>query len=139
MIIEIVNVKSIEINDTPTFDNHVVNKKYVDSVQDENTNVRLNSDSNENYLQVRVQNTAYNLQIYNKTQIIDTTVIKNGNNGGYLLQQWKIECNNKNGDGKINDFIKSTKTNSPTNNSGATSLPPIGDAFMYIEEFYELD
>ena len=97
------------------------------------TNVRLNSDSNENYLQVRVQNTAYNLQIYNKAQIIDTTVIKNGNTGGYLLQQWKIECNNKNGDGKINDFIKSTKTNSPTGNSGATSIPPIGDSFMYIE------
>ena len=27
---EITNVKSIEINDTPTFDNHVVNKKYFD-------------------------------------------------------------------------------------------------------------
>ena len=89
---------------------------------DENTNVRLNSDSNENYLQVRVQNTAYNLQIYNKTQIIDTTIIKNGNIGDQILQKWKIECNNKNGDGKIHDFIKSTKTNSPTGNSGATSI-----------------
>ena len=47
--------------------------------------------------------------------------------------KWKIECNNKNGDGKIHDFIKSTKTNSPTGSSGATSIPPIGDAFMYIE------
>ena len=26
-----------------------------------------------------------NLQIYNKAQIIDTTVFKNGNTGGYLL------------------------------------------------------
>ena len=29
--------------------------------------------------------------------------------------------------------MKSTKTNSPTGDSGATSLPPIGNSFMYIE------
>ena len=29
--------------------------------------------------------------------------------------------------------MKSTKTNSPTGNSGATTLPPIGDSFMYLE------
>ena len=36
-------------------------------------------------------------------------------------------------DGKITNFIKSTKTNSPTPDSGAMSLLPIGTAFMYIE------
>ena len=71
----------------PINDNHVSNKKYVDDSLDENTNVRLNSNSNENYLQVRVQNTAYNLQIYNKAQIIDTTVIKNGNIGDQILHK----------------------------------------------------
>ena len=35
--------------------------------------LRLNDDSNERYLQVRVGNIPYNLQIYNKTQLIDTT------------------------------------------------------------------
>ena len=30
-------------------------------------------------------------------------------------------------------FIPSTKVNSPTFHSGATSLPPIGNSFMYIE------
>ena len=30
-------------------------------------------------------------------------------------------------------FLKSTKINSPTNESGATGLPSIGTAFMYIE------
>ena len=35
--------------------------------------------------------------------------------------------------GKIQNFIRSTKTNSPTGNSGATNLPPRGDSFMYIE------
>ena len=29
--------------------------------------------------------------------------------------------------------MKSTKTNSPTGYSGAESLPPIGNSFMYIE------
>ena len=33
----------------------------------------------------------------------------------------------------ISDFIKSTKTNSLSSYSGATILPPIGSAFMYIE------
>ena len=34
---------------------------------------------------------------------------------------------------KIQNFIKSTKTNNPTGYSGAESLPAIGKSFMYIE------
>ena len=37
------------------------------------------------------------------------------------------------GKGKLSNFDKSTKTNSPTGDSGARSLPPIGDSFMYME------
>ena len=59
--------------------------------------------------------------------------MKHPNSGGYLLQNWIIKCNDKNNNGKIQNFIKSTKTNSPTGDSGATSLPPIGSSFMYIE------
>ena len=59
--------------------------------------------------------------------------METGNTGGYLLPYWKIICNDKNINGKIQNFIKSTKTNSPNGDSGATSLPPIGSAFMYIE------
>ena len=59
--------------------------------------------------------------------------MKTGNTGGYLLPYWKIVCNDKNNSGKIQSFIKSTKTNTPTGYSGATSLPPIGSALMYIE------
>ena len=43
------------------------------------------------------------------------------------------KCNDKDGNGKISNFIKSTKTNSPTGDSGATNLPPTGDSFLYIE------
>ena len=63
----------------------------------------------------------------------DTTVKKAGNTGGYLLPYWKILCNDKNNSVKISNFNKSTKTSSPTGNSGATNLPPVGNAFMYIE------
>ena len=63
----------------------------------------------------------------------DTTIFKYPNSGGYLLQNWNIICNDKNNNGKLQNFIKSTKTTSPTGESGAVSLPPIGDSFMYIE------
>ena len=53
--------------------------------------------------------------------------------GGDLLQKWNIKCNNRNNQSRISNFIKSTKTNSPTSESGAESLPPIGNSFMYIE------
>ena len=35
--------------------------------------------------------------------------------------------------GKTQNFIKSSKTNSPTGYSGAAYIPPIGNCFMYIE------
>ena len=59
--------------------------------------------------------------------------MKTGKTGGYVLPYWKIICNDKNNSAKISNFIKSTKTNSPTGSSGATTLPPRGNAFMYIE------
>ena len=59
--------------------------------------------------------------------------MKTGNTGGYLLPYWKIICNDKNNHGKKTNFVKSTETNSPTGDSGATSLPPIGTAFLYVE------
>ena len=59
--------------------------------------------------------------------------MKTPNSGEYLLQQWNIKRNDKNKIGKIQNFIKSTKSNSPTGDSGATTLRPIGTAFMYIE------
>ena len=55
------------------------------------------------------------------------------NSGKYLLQRWNIKCNDKNNNGKLKKFIKSTKTNSPTGDSGATFSPPNGHSFMYKE------
>ena len=130
---KLTNINSITINNNPSVDNEVSNKKYVDDQLDKNTIVRLNDDSNDRYLQVHINNTAFNLQIYNKTQIIDTTKLIFPNTGIDLLQNWKIICNNRLGEGLPSDFIKSTKTNSPTSQSGATSSPPIGTCFMFKE------
>ena len=129
---KLTNVNSITINNNPSDDNHVSNKKYIDDELDKNTIVRFNQ-TLENYLRVSVGSDIYNLTKYSKIQLTDITVMKAGNTGGYLLTYFKIICNDKNNNGKIQNFIKSTKSNSPTGNSGATSLPPIGDSFMYIE------
>ena len=82
---------------------------------------------------MNINNTTYNLQIYKKILLTDTTIKKYPNSGGYLLQNWHIKCNDRNISGKKQNFIRSTKTNLPTSNSGATVTPPIGDSFMYIE------
>ena len=129
---KLTNINSITINNYPTDDNHVSNKKYIDSELDKNTIVSFNQ-TLQNYLEVSVGNDIYNLTKYDKRQLTDTTVMKAGNMGGYLLPYWRIISNDKNINGKIQNFIKSTKTGSPTVDSGATSLPPIGNAFMYIE------
>ena len=66
-------------------------------------------------------------------QLTDITTIKTVNGGGYFLTSWRIVCNDKKDNGRKTNFIRATKTNSPTGDSGATSLPPIGSAFMYIK------
>ena len=129
---KLTNIDSITINRNPTIDNEVSNKKYIDSELDKNTIVRFNQTLN-NYLKVSVGNDTYNLTNYDKIQITDTTVMRVGNGGSVILPLWKIICNNKNNNGKISNFIKTTRTNSPTSQSGATSLPPIGTSFMYTE------
>ena len=126
------NLDSVTVNRDPSSDNEVSNKKYVDDSIGEGTLNRFNQTLT-NYLKVSVGNDTYNLTKYDKIQITDTTIIKYPNTGGYLLQNWIINCNDKNNNGKIQNFIKSTKTNSPAGFSGATILPPIGNSFMYIE------
>ena len=130
---KITDINSITINNNPTDDNHVSNKKYIDNELDKNTLVRLNDNSNDKYLKVNINNLTYNLQTYNKILLTDTTKIKYPNNGGYLLADWRILRIDRNNNGKTQNFIRSRKTTSPTGNSGAIVTPPIGDSFMYIE------
>ena len=129
---KLTNLDSITVNRDPNLDNELSNKKYVDNSIGEGTLLRFNQ-TLENYLKVSVGNDTYNLTKYNKIQILDTTEIKYPIIGSDLLQKWNIKCNNKINQSRITNFIKSTRKNSPTGHSGATSLPPIGNSFMYIE------
>ena len=130
--LKLTNLDSATVNRDPNSDNDLANKKYIDNELDKNTVLGINQ-TLQNDLRVSVRNDTYNLNSYDRIQITDTTNNKYLNTGGFLLQNWVTECNDKNISGKIQNFIKSTKTNSPTGYSGATSLPPIGISSMYIE------
>ena len=112
----ITNVKNIQINDSPTNDNHLINTKNVDDELNKNTILGFNQTLTK-YLKISVGNDTYNLTKYDKMQITDTTLIFYPNSVDYFLRNWVIKCNDKNNIGNIQNFIKSTKTNSPTGNS----------------------
>ena len=86
-----------------------------------------------NYLKVSVGSDTYNLTKYDKISIIDITEIISPNSGGYLLQKWNIKCNDKNNKGKVQNFIRSSINTTPSPDTGASNIPPIGNAYMYIE------
>ena len=130
--IKLTIINSITVNNNPIDDNHVCNKKYIDDELDKSTIVRFNQ-TLQNYLKVSIGSDKYILTKYDKMQLTDVTEIKYLNTGSNLLQKWNIICSNKYTDSRIGDFKKSTKTNSPTGHSGATTLPPIGNSFMFIE------
>ena len=84
---------------TPSSDDELSNKKYVDDSIGEGTILRFNQ-TLQNYLKVSVGNDTYNLTKYDRIQITDATKTKYPNAGGYLLQNWVIKCNDKNKNGK---------------------------------------
>ena len=129
---KLTNLDSNTNNRNPSLDNELVNKLYVDNELDKNTSLRFNQ-TLENYPKISVGNDTYNSTKYDKIQLTDTTHIRSGNAGSTVLQGWKIICNDKNNNGKLGNFKKTTRSNSPTGQSGATSKPPLGKAFTYIE------
>ena len=99
------NLDSITVIRNLTSENEVANKKKIDGSKGEGTILRFHQ-TLENYLKVSVGNDTYNLTKYDKMQITDTTITKYANTGGYLLQNWITKCNDKNNNGKIQNFIK---------------------------------
>ena len=75
----------------------------------------------------------YNPKEHSKQQIIDTTVFKTPDTGGYLLQQWSLKGSNNTNSSKIQNFMEPTKASSPTGSTGVASLHLIGVSLMYIE------
>ena len=126
------NSGSVTGNQNLSSHNEVSNKKYVDDSIGGGTIVRFNQ-TLENYLEVSVGTDTYKLTKHTRIQIVDATEINFPNIRSDLIQKRKMECINKFNQSRKTDFIKSTKSNSPTGYSGATKLPPIGSAFLYIE------
>ena len=91
----ITKINSITINNNPTDDNHVSNKKYIDDELDKNTILRF-IQTLKNYLKVSVGNDTYNLTKYNKIYITDSAEMRNTNSGQSLSQKWILKCVNKN-------------------------------------------
>ena len=129
---KLTNLVGVTVNRGPSSDNELSITKYIDAELAKNTFLRFNQTQG-NYLKVSIGNGVYNLVKYKIIQITDTRKIKAPNTGGYLQQNWVIKCNDKINNGKTQNFLNSTKTKSPTRDSGTKSLPPIGDSFMYIE------
>ena len=92
---KLTNLDSITVNRNPGTDNELANKEYVDDSIGEGT-IDIFNQTVENYLKESVGNDIYNHTNYDKTRITNTTVIKYPNSGGYLLQNWNIQCKDKN-------------------------------------------
>ena len=98
----------ITVNINPSSCNEVANKKYIDNEFDKNTILKFNQ-TLEKYLKVSARSDTYNLTKYKKIQLIDTTVIKTGNGGGYLLPSRRIFCNDENNNGKLQTLLNQQK------------------------------
>ena len=85
---KLTNIDSIKFNRNPTSDNQLANKKLIDDEIDKNTILRFNQ-TLDIYLKVSFGIYTNNLTKYNKIQLTDTTIMKTGNGGGYLLPSWR--------------------------------------------------
>ena len=129
---KLTNIDSITVKRNPTSDNELANKNYIDDELNNNTIVRFNQ-SLQKYFKVSIGNDTYNLTKYDKRNIIDITEMRSPISGQSLLQKWILKCVNNNYNAKINTFLKSTTNTSPTSESGASSITPIGWSFMCVE------
>ena len=118
---KLIIVNSSTINQDAILDYQVSAKKYLDDSIGEGYVRRFNK-TLENYLKESAGNDTYIFNKYNKIQITATIII-HPNTGKALLQPWNIICNDKNNNSQTGNFIKSTKTSSPTSRSGETVLP----------------
>ena len=91
---KLTKLDQITVNRNPILNNELASKEYVDDTMGENIFLGFNQ-TLENYLTLSVGTDIRILTKYDKIQITDTTVIKHPNTGGYLLQIWAMNCNDK--------------------------------------------
>ena len=126
------NLDSVAVNRNPVNDNELTSEIYVDNQLNDKTTVRFNQ-SLQNSLKVSIGYDTSNLTENDRINITVIIEMRNPNKGKSLLQNRTLKCINKNKNAKINTFLKSTTNTSPTAESRASSVPPIGWAFMYVE------
>ena len=130
---KLTGVDSVPFNRNPNSDNELAIKKDIDDSLGEGTILRFDQ-SLQNYLEASVGKSVYFLAKYDRIQKTVISFVNFPNTGGYLLQQWFLKRKDKYNKGKTSSLKRSTRTNSPTTNTGATPMKSIGDLFMYIEK-----
>ena len=118
---KITNLDKFTVNIHTSSDNELSNKIYVDDSIGGKKILGFNQ-ALQNYLKVSIGKDIYNINKYDKKQIFDITVLKLPNSCRDLPLHWVSKCNNENNISNKKSFKKSTKTTSPTENSGTTSL-----------------
>ena len=138
---ELINVKSIQINNDPLNPLEVATKQYVDSKsgglkQDPNITLLSSSElipilvntmigefsilfATKEYVDKRV---FYELQIMTKFT---------NNNGADLWTDWDLEVSS--GINSLTEFFKSSNSRTSSSGTGPDFLPPIGEYYAYIE------
>ena len=86
------------------------------------------------YLKIAIGSTVGNLTKFDKNQQIDTTVINYPNQGGCLLHQRNVKCNDQIDSGEKTNVTESSKTNTLTGTTGAKNVPPFVGSFVYGEK-----
>ena len=99
----------------------MVKTKYIDDELDKNIILRF-IQSLQNYLKLSIGNDTNKLTKQNKINITVLTEMRNPNTGQSLSQKWTLNCLNKYYNAKLNTFLKSTTSTSPTAESGASSV-----------------
>ena len=80
------------------------NRKYIDDLLGSGKILGFDQ-TLENHVKVSVGNDVYNLNNYDEKQIKGSTFIKFLDQGGFVLQQWVIKCDDKNNKEKIRNFL----------------------------------
>ena len=86
---KLVSLDIVVVNREPHSNNELAIRNYTDDELDKNTVLRFNQ-TLQNYLKVSVGDDSYKPNKYDKMKTTDTTIIKSGNSGGYLLENWNI-------------------------------------------------
>ena len=102
---QLTHLDSLTVDRIPTSNNELSNEKIIDDYLVQDIILRFNQ-SFEEYLKISVRDSVCFLRRYSKEQIIVRRVIKAPNNEGFLLQQWNKKCNDKDKNGKTQNFIK---------------------------------